>query len=479
MPQRRFFLIAGEVSGDQIGADLIKSLRKKEPSACFYGIGGDLMKAEGQQQLFHSQHIAVMGIVDVIRHYKRLRGLIDKTIDHLRQHDHCAKYTGKGGNAHDHKYDSESNDDPHPHHFDHDYAYDAVICIDAQEFCKKVVSSLRHSAIKKILYVAPQVWAWRPWRAKAIARLYDMILTLFPFEVHYFKDYNENSHYVGHPLYDQIKKFQKEQGLQQNCNQDLAQDLTQGCNQELTRDLAQNLSRNLTQDLHHDPRSEKQNFLILPGSRHSEIHHMLPLYIKSLILCRQKSPKWLKEWRFQLITTSEQFQKVTDILQDHRDDLNAVNIDIDIHDSKERFALFQHAGAAIACSGTVTLELGLFHVPMIVAYRMGKGWLSNMFMSIGFKMAMSIRYAALANLIPNYAAGHYKKHQQTIQIVPEYLLHQATIDRLSKGLHSINHIKQSQELRAITSYFHDYDHGQTASDCAADYILRLTDKKTF
>ncbi|MBD5398827.1 lipid-A-disaccharide synthase [bacterium] len=163
---KKIFIIAGEVSGDILGADLMKSIIKEDKNVCFFGVGGEEMqKIKGFHSLFDIKDIAVMGIVEVLKNLKiikvRIREVVNKIID------------------------------VNP---------DLVITIDSPGFNMRVIKEVRKTLpnIKALHYVAPQVWAWKEKRAKKVAKLYDYLFCFFDFEVPYFTKYGLRTFAVGH-----------------------------------------------------------------------------------------------------------------------------------------------------------------------------------------------------------------------------------------------------------------------------------------
>lgn len=161
-------LIAGEPSGDALGASLIRSL-KPNPGIIISGVGGPKMEAEGLQSLFPIDDLAVMGIIEIVPSLKKILGLIDRTVEYIQQ-----------------------------------IRPDIVVTIDSPDFSfrvqKKVRATLRADAPKQIHYVAPTVWAWREGRAEKIAKFLDGLICLFDFEPPYFEKQNLRSVAVGHPV---------------------------------------------------------------------------------------------------------------------------------------------------------------------------------------------------------------------------------------------------------------------------------------
>jgi len=162
-------LVAGETSGDQLGAALIEQLRAHYPGARFVGIGGSRMGEAGVDAWWDSGDLAVMGLFEVLAHFPRLlrirRALKRRLVD----------------------------DKP-----------DVFIGIDAPDFNLGLEISLRRAGIRTVHYVSPTVWAWREKRVRKIGRAADLVLCLFPFEPAFYTDHGVTAEYVGHPMADQI-----------------------------------------------------------------------------------------------------------------------------------------------------------------------------------------------------------------------------------------------------------------------------------
>lgn len=167
---KTIFIIAGEESGDALGAGLMQAIaeRSKEPVR-FIGIGGDKMESQkGFKSLLPMDELSVMGIWEVIWQLPRFWKLINGVIEEI-----------------------------------HKAQPDMVITVDSQEFSYQVASRLKKAGQfsgKLVHYVAPTVWAWRPGRAVKLAQVYDELLCLFPFEADYFKPHGLNTTFVGHPM---------------------------------------------------------------------------------------------------------------------------------------------------------------------------------------------------------------------------------------------------------------------------------------
>lgn len=174
MPNKKIFIIAGEVSGDCLGGRIMCATKNAE----FVGIGGENMIAAGLKSIFPMSDLAVMGIIEVLLHAKTLTQRIKQTIDAI------------------------ISEKP-----------DLVLTIDSPGFARAVISGIKKTpkgqnlikhGLKFHHVVAPQVWAWRPGRANKIARTFDKLYAFFDFEVPYFTKYGLDTVAVGHPIADNI-----------------------------------------------------------------------------------------------------------------------------------------------------------------------------------------------------------------------------------------------------------------------------------
>lgn len=165
----RIFIVAGELSGDVLGAGLISEIKKRYPRALFRGVGGPAMIAEGFESLVPMERLSVMGFVEVIKH---LPGLI--SLRHQLEKDALS------------------------------WQADIMVGIDSPDFNTGLELALRKKGIATTHYVSPSVWAWRQGRVKKIRRADDLMLTFLPFEADFYHQHQVPVTFVGHPLADRL-----------------------------------------------------------------------------------------------------------------------------------------------------------------------------------------------------------------------------------------------------------------------------------
>lgn len=167
---RRVGMVAGELSGDTLGANLMRDMRRLQPDVEFVGIGGPQMQAEGLISLYPLERLSVMGLVEVLGRLRELFQIRDGLL---------AQFTGE-------------------------QPIELFIGIDAPDFNLRVSAKLKPQGIRTVQYVSPSVWAWRQGRVHGIRAAVDLVLCLFPFEVAFYQQHDVNAVFVGHPLATQL-----------------------------------------------------------------------------------------------------------------------------------------------------------------------------------------------------------------------------------------------------------------------------------
>lgn len=317
MPNKKIkiFIIAGEVSGDVLGARIMRQMRD---TANFVGIGGAEMSACGLKSIFPMADLSVMGTVEVLARVRTLTRHIQEAVNAI------------------------INEKP-----------DLVLTIDSPGFARSVISKLRKCHKGRVLItnglrfhhvVAPQVWAWRPGRAKKYAKIFDKLYAFFDFEVPYFTKYGLPTIAVGHPIAETIMETKK-------------------------------------------PLCEPNDKIItiVPGSRMGEVKRLLPIF-KSVV--ETVSSCGYRGYRFVIpvVETTAEYVK---------QEIKNWAAQPELVDGSARYDLYRQTYVAIVASGTVSVELAMLHVPTIVTYKMNAvtTWLLRRF--------IRVRWVSLVNILLN------------------------------------------------------------------------------
>ncbi|MDR6430826.1 lipid-A-disaccharide synthase [Brucella pseudogrignonensis] len=313
-------IVAGEESGDLLGADLIDALRgQTERLVDIIGVGGEHLSERGLKTFFDPHEIALMGLGAIL---KNLPGLI------LRIRQTAKRIVAEKP--------------------------DCVLLIDSPEFTHRVAKKIRAAdpSIPIVKYIAPSVWAWRPQRAKAMRAYVDHVLTVLPFEVEVMQRLNgPQSTYVGHRLssYEPILKVQEAQRAL-----------------ELTR-----------------WSDDSRCLLVMPGSRRGEIEMLMEPFGKAVA---------------ELSTRFEKLEIILPTLPRIEEMVRELSKDwavkpLIVTGDEAKWDAFARADAALAASGTVSLELALSHIPTVLSYK--ADWFARQFLI----SRITIWSAALPNII--------------------------------------------------------------------------------
>jgi len=165
-------IIAGEISGDMRASELVRAIRERRPDTTFFGIGGELMRAEGVETFHDVKDMAVMGFVEVFKRFFFFRRVFNEMLAMAKERKP-----------------------------------DAVILVDYPGFNLRFAAKVHEMGIKTIYYICPQVWAWNQDRIPKMAEIVNRLISIFPFEAEYFEGTGLKVDYVGHPLVDEILPY--------------------------------------------------------------------------------------------------------------------------------------------------------------------------------------------------------------------------------------------------------------------------------
>lgn len=372
MAAPRIFLVAGETSGDHLGAGLMQALRAARPDVAFSGVGGEEMTRAGLSSLFPLADIAVMGLMPVLARLPTLLARIDATARAIVA--------------------------AQP---------DCLVLIDAPDFTHRVARRVRRLApqIPIIDYVSPTVWAWRPGRARKMRGYIDHVLAVLPFEPGALARLGgPTCSYVGHPL---VERMEELVGVQSSVIPD-----ARVVSDRQSRDAAHMPldSRSGLRPVGNDVAESRSAveaspplLLVLPGSRVAEVSRLMPVYGEALAL----------------LARDHAFEAAIPVAphvgEALREGLRRWSLQPRLIGQAEKFAAFRSARAALVTSGVATLELALAGAPMVVAYKVSRAesWL---------RFLVTVHSIVLPNLVLGENA------------VPEFLLEAATPRALADAL---------------------------------------------
>ena len=311
------FIVTGEPSGDALGGTLIAALRQRAGAGLrVAGIGGEQMQAQGVASLVPLDELAIAGVAEVLPRAPLILRRVRETVAEIRR-----------------------------------LRPDAVVTIDSSGFSWRVAHGLRRRGerLPLIHYVAPMVWAWRAGRARRMARWYDHLLTLLPFEPPYFERVGLACSYVGHPVLDSgadggdAARFRQTHGIA----------------------------------------ADELVLTVLPGSRGGEVRRLLPIFGEAL--------RRLEAQIGQVRVTVPTVENVAAVVTE------GVRVwpgrPIVLRGVEAKYDAFAASRAALAASGTVALELAMARVPMAVAYRL------NPLTEILLDRVLKVRQVNLVNLL--------------------------------------------------------------------------------
>ncbi len=374
------FLLAGEPSGDVLGGRMMAALKHATGGRVrFAGVGGERMIAEGLQSLFPMEELALFGLAELLPKLPNLLRRLDQTTRAVL------------------------NANP-----------DAVVTIDAPDFCFRIGRRLRKagSTVPLIHYVAPTVWAWRPGRARKVARFLDHLLALLPFEPPYFEREGLACSFVGHPVVE--GGADKGDGARFRASHGIA--------------------------------PEAPLLTVLPGSRRSEVTALLPDFGATLARLAPRHPGL----RVVVPTVPQVKALVTRAVESWPIPVTVVEGDVDKYDA------FAASTAALAASGTVALELALARLPAVIAYRI------HPLTYRLYRRLIKVKYANLVNIMLDR------------MLVPELLQHDCVPDKLEAAVDRLltDAAARQAQIDGVAEVAHWLGQGDTPpSRRAAEVVL--------
>ena len=379
----RAFILAGEASGDLLGGPLMQAMQRQAGGSIeFTGVGGERMVASGLNPIYPMSELSVLGIVEVLRHLPRLWRRLRQTINFVTS-----------------------------------LSPDVVITIDAPDFSFRLAKRLRKTGIPHIHYTPPTVWAWRPGRARKIAKFLDHLLAILPFEPPYFEKHGLPCSFVGHVVTEfGIDKIDRQQFRDQ-----------------------------------HGIDASVPMICMLPGSRWSEVDNLLPIFHESIKILQAKHPK------LQLVvpTVSTLREMVEQIVQ--KWDVPTIFVEV----SEQKYAAMRASNVALAASGTVNLELATARTPFVITYKVSPvtAWLA--------RRILTVSHVTMTNIISGRT------------VVPELLQGECRPDRIAAELDNLLNDPKAREtqIQALDKVARQLANGdKLPSDEAAKVILDMVGK---
>ena len=292
----KIFILAGETSGDYIGSCIMRGVKQNNNNIKFLGVGGSFMKNEGLSSLYNIKEFNVIGFLNTVVKLKQLKNYVNEIVKFIIKEEPKI-----------------------------------VITIDTKGFSLALAKSLKNTFKNSnykcplIHFVPPTIWAYGKSRLKKWKNIHDVLICLYKIEEDIFKKYDTKCIYLGNPFIEKFLDFEQSKKIKNNYNN----------------------------------RLKKNNILLLPGSRSSEIKYVLPEFIK---LIKNTNNKF-KNVNWIIPITKSQYSNVLCKINEIK------SYPINVILLENNYKVLENANIAIACSGTITLELVLFKIPTIAVYK--------------------------------------------------------------------------------------------------------------
>jgi lipid-A-disaccharide synthase len=348
----KILIVAGEASGDQHAARLVAAVKEELPAVEFLGVGGEALAAQGVRILCPASELAVVGLLEVA-------GRLPAVFKALKDIGRALKQERP----------------------------QLVILVDFPDFNFWVARLAKYWRVPVMYYVSPQVWAWRTYRVRTIARLVDRMVVIFPFEADFYRQRGVLAEYVGHPLVETLPELPDRAALLEQWGL--------------------------------DPR--RFTLALLPGSRASEIERHLPAMLEAAMLIKGAIPE--TQFVLPLASTAPE-----GLVREMVEKYNALGAAFRIIEGQSYSAL-SAAHLAVVASGTATVEAALAATPFIIIYR-----LSPVTFAVG-RLLVRVEHVGMANLL----AGE--------RLFPELLQHLFTPESLAREVLSL--VKDRERLEIM------------------------------
>jgi lipid-A-disaccharide synthase len=369
----KYYIIAGEASGDLYGSNLVRELKVKDSNAVVRAWGGDLMQNQGVELVKHYKDHNYMGFLEILKNLGTI----------LNNIAFCKKDIKE-------------------------FSPDALILIDFPGFNMRIAKYFYQYSFPVLYYIAPQVWAWKENRVKAIKKYVDRLYVILPFEKDFLKKRGVVSNYMGHPLLEHILNFKNNESVSKSVF-------------IKTHGLIEG----------------KPIISLLPGSRKQEIEKKLPIMLRAISGYSNE---------FNIVVAG--MKNFKDLYSKITSNSNAKVV------YEDTYNLLNNSIRALVTSGTATLETAFFNVPQVVCYK--SSWISYVIA----KSLVKIKYISLVNLI-------MKK-----EVVKELIQNNLSVFKLTKELNKFNDTLALNKIREDYQVLIAKCHGENVSENIATDMFK-------